>query len=154
VGRFDVSVTVTVVFERSRMALSWVTVFISRVPIYVTVSRAVIVRVQIPTTPGSGGVSSGLLIGVASGAGTVGLLLVIGILIVIRGRAAGGSEISSDFPDTVMTHSLDDNTENVVTDDSDSGDDGDDDDAALAQFADIAEMDDLEVMSEHEPVYV
>jgi hypothetical protein len=111
----SLTVTQTVLVERTRVMFSWVTVFFSNMPIYITVSRVVIIHVYVPTDVlDGGGLSDGALIGISTGAAVVLLIMAISVVVMVRmtRKAPNGANEQDVDPATVSVVTLDDEIEN------------------------------------------
>jgi FlaA1/EpsC-like NDP-sugar epimerase len=103
-----VTVSESLVVEQTRLAISWVIVVISHLPIYVTVSRRVVFRLEVePDGQMDSRVSNAVLIGSSSGAAAVVVLLVIAVIAVIRARIRNEYGVSDHVDVTLNRRSFD-----------------------------------------------
>jgi hypothetical protein len=100
----SLSVIISVTAELTLVERTFITVIMSNMPMYVTVSRLVAIRVHVPTTETVGGMSNSVLIGLVAGIGGAVLLLVAGVIAVVRARAAlaVSTSTSDGMPETTV----------------------------------------------------
>jgi hypothetical protein len=141
------TVSNSIMVEQTRVAISWVVVMITHLPVYITVSRRVAFYFSItPEALLETRLSNAVLIGSTCGAAAIIVLLIIAVIAVVRGKAKNDSVTLYQVGCTVNRPGITAVDELGRLDETRA-------DAAVGLNVD-AELSDLEIGSEGDGVYI